>query len=106
MRMNGERPQEYNARRAFQVESAIATAAYNTERRIKIAEGLPLPVVHVDLPCTCPKFAFGHFHEQEEQRREVARFRRRFAPLYGADGKLLDSSSRRIDYFASDKHGL
>ncbi len=56
--------------------------------------------------CTCEKYAFPHFHEPEEQARSKARFRQRFAPLYGGDGKIISASSHRIDYFAGSKGEL
>lgn len=73
-RMYGERPEEYQARRAFQVESAVATRAYEVEREIKRREGIPLPVFQVETACPCPAYPFAHLHSEEDQRRSKLRF--------------------------------
>lgn len=51
-RMHGERPEEYAARRAFELE----------RKKTKPME-LQSNTVLVSLPCECDKWPFPHYHE-------------------------------------------
>lgn len=75
-RMHGERPEEFQARRAFAVESAIATRAKEAEYQIKRANGIPLPIVEILPACCCNLRSYPHVHSDEEFRR----FQRRMPP--------------------------
>lgn len=74
-RTNGERWQDYQARRAYAVERAVATAAAQKERELKIELGIPLPKVEIPAPCTCAKYPGGHYHAIKRYGGEIERFK-------------------------------
>jgi hypothetical protein len=73
-RMNGERWQDYTARRQHQIEAAVATRAYEVQRQVMQQEGLPLPVTETPVPCVCAHRPYPHFHAEEDLRRQRFRF--------------------------------
>ena len=75
-RMNGERIQEYEARRRWQFESAVATKAKEVQYEMMRRNGVPLPVVEWPMSCTCWLRPYPHLHSAEERRR----FERRMPP--------------------------
>jgi hypothetical protein len=84
-RMNGERQQDYQARMAFAVEAAVATAAKQKEHELKRMHGIPLEVVEIRIPCTCALVNWPHFHSKMEQRR----FDERMAPGGDDEARML-----------------
>jgi hypothetical protein len=81
-RRNGERQQDWLIRRQYEIESAVATAAYAKSRELKLVHGVPLSAIEVPLPCSCPKYHFCHHHSEEEAAVERRRFNAGMAPLY------------------------
>jgi hypothetical protein len=74
--MNGERHQEYAARRQHAIKVAVATHAKLLEWEILRREGLPIPQVAVTIPCSCNLRPYPHFHSD----REALRFRQKGPP--------------------------
>lgn len=62
-RRHGERQQDYAARAAFALESALATRSYELKMEILKANGVPLPKVEITVACTCSAVPVPHFHE-------------------------------------------
>jgi len=75
-RMNGERWQDYQARRRHAVESVVATRAKETEYELLRRNGIPLASIPVVPACTCSARPYPHHHGESER----ARFSRRMPP--------------------------
>lgn len=75
-RMHGERREEFGARQAWAIESAIATRAKEVEYEMKRQNGVPLPIVPVTPACACSLRPYPHVHSSEE----FQRFMRRMPP--------------------------
>lgn len=75
-RMHGERREEFEARRAWAVESHVATLAKEAEYAIKRQNGIALPQRPITVSCECSLRPYPHVHSEEEFRR----FQRRMPP--------------------------
>ena len=88
-RMNGERQQDYEARRRAEIERVVETRAWYTKRALMVANGVQLPTAEVPVPCPCEWLPFPHYHRPEHAQAERVRFEQRrepFLPTWREEG--------------------